>query len=565
MWVRWLKTVCAWLLVVTTGTIVVLTPQAAVAAETRCAVLEVFLRGDADRSKDAREHIEQTYGQRPGVIVVYRDVAAKEAELDRFYKLADHFKIEKPGLPAFYVSGRFEYGWDAATSPAKIDELLTVEVFVRQGCPRCASAKPVIFQQLAPRYPGYKFVERDLVNSPDAQRRLNEVSARYRAAATSVPALHLCGRLMVGFFDASTSFKQWDDVLRPVTVECPAQTSSHRRTSRLPLASIGLFTSVAFAGDPTGNLPGELPPPSVGLPLPPEVDANSTTPASDAPPPRPLRELPPELPAETSPGEMPELPGDTDLSSPAVPDVVPLPLIGEVNWRDWGLPAFTITVGLVDGFNPCAMWVLLFLLSLLVNLKDRMKILAVAGTFVCISGAAYFCFMAAWLNVFQLIGLLRPAQIALGLLGITVGSIHVKDFFAFKQGVSLSIPESAKPKLYERMRKIVLAESLLAAIVGASVLAVLVNIVELLCTAGLPAMYTGVLTMQNYPAWKNYAYLLLYIMGYMFDDSLMVAVVVATLGKHRLQEQGGRWLKLVSGLAILAIGLTMLFKPEWLV
>lgn len=563
MWVRVLHAVCVWPMLVVLGALSVLTPQAVAAAETRCAVLEVFLRGDADRSLEAKAFVEKTYGERPGVIVVYRDVAEKEAELERFYKIADHFKVKEPGLPAFYVSGRFEYGWDAATSPAKVEELLTVEVFVRQGCPRCASAKPVIFQQLAPRYPGYKFVEKDLVTSTEAQRRLNEVSTRYRASATSVPALHMCGRLMVGFFDANTSFKQWDDVLKAVTVDCPVKTSSRVRRRGLPLASIGLFTSVAFAGDTSVGIPPELPP-AIELPLPPEVGAGEEAAAVDAPPPRPRRGLPDELPAETSPGELPELPGDV-TSGPAVSDVVPLPLIGEVNWRSWGLPAFTIMVGLVDGFNPCAMWVLLFLLSLLVNLKDRLKILAVAGTFVFISGAAYFCFMAAWLNVFQLIGLLRPAQIALGLLGITVGAIHVKDFFAFKQGISLSIPESAKPKLYERMRKIVMAESLLGAIVGASVLAVLVNIVELLCTAGLPAMYTGVLTMQNYPPWQNYAYLLLYIACYMFDDSLMVGVVVATLGKHRLQEQGGRWLKLISGVAILAIGIAMLVKPEWLV
>jgi len=563
MWFRVLNAVYPWPMIVAWGMLLSLATVSH-AAETRCAVLEVFLRGDADRSLEAKTYVEKTYGQRPGVIVVYRDVAEKASELERFYKIADHFKVTEPGLPAFYVSGRFEYGWDAATSPAKIEELLTVEVFVRKGCPRCASAKPVIFNQLAPRYPGYKFVEKDLVTSTEAQRRLNEVSARYRAAATSVPALHMCGRLMVGFFDANTSFKQWDDVLKPVTVECPAQTSFQHRPPRLPLASIGFFTSLAFTADAAVGLPPELPPPSVDRPLPPEVDAGGKSATVDAPPPRPRRDLPPELPAETSPGDVPELPTGA-ASEASVSDVIPLPFLGEVNWRSWGLPAFTIMVGLVDGFNPCAMWVLLFLLSLLVNLKDRMKILAVAGTFVVISGAAYFCFMAAWLNVFQLIGLLRPAQVALGLLGITVGAIHIKDFFAFKQGVSLSIPESAKPKLYERMRKIVMAESLLGAIAGASVLAVLVNIVELLCTAGLPAMYTGVLTMQNYPAWQNYAYLLLYIAAYMFDDSLMVGIVVATLGKHRLQEQGGRWLKLISGVAILAIGVTMLVKPEWLV
>ncbi len=51
-----------------------------------------------------------------------------------------------------------------------------------------------------------------------------------------------------------------------------------------------------------------------------------------------------------------------------------------------GLRLFTIVIGLLDGFNPCAMWVLLFLLSLLVNLHDRFKMVLIAGTFVAVSG-----------------------------------------------------------------------------------------------------------------------------------------------------------------------------------
>jgi hypothetical protein len=130
--------------------------------------------------------------------------------------------------------------------------------------------------------------------------------------------------------------------------------------------------------------------------------------------------------------------------------------------------------------------------------------------------------------------------------------------------VSLSIPESAKPGLYARMRKIVNAETLWAAITGATVLAVLVNIIELLCTAGLPALYTNVLMMQGFPVWKNYAYLGLYNLAYMFDDSVMVIIAVFTLGRRKLQEKEGRWLKLVSGVLILALGVVMLYNPELL-
>ncbi len=255
----------------------------------------------------------------------------------------------------------------------------------------------------------------------------------------------------------------------------------------------------------------------------------------------------------------------TDAGESEVPsDLIELPWFGAVRASDMGLPLFTFLVGLVDGFNPCAMWVLVFLLSVLVNIKDRRKILLIAGTFVVVSGLAYFAFMAAWLNLFMLIGIARPAQVILGLIAVLIGAINIKDFFAFKKGISLSIPESRKPGLYKRVREIVSAKYLTAALASVVVLAVVVNMVELLCTAGLPALYTQILTMQDLPAWKNYAYLALYIVAYMLDDSILLAIVVVTLSHRKLQEKEGRWLKLISGLAIFLLGIAMIFKPEML-
>ena len=180
---------------------------------------------------------------------------------------------------------------------------------------------------------------------------------------------------------------------------------------------------------------------------------------------------------------------------------------GELRVRDLGLPLFTIVIGLLDGFNPCAMWVLLFLLSLLVNLQDRRKMALIAGTFVLVSGLVYFAFMAAWLNIFFLIGLSRPVQVGLGGIALFVGAVNVKDFFALHHGITLSIPESAKPGLYARVRGILQAEHLTGAMAGIVVLAGLVNLVELLCTTGFPALYTQILTLQQMPSWEYYGYL----------------------------------------------------------
>lgn len=238
---------------------------------------------------------------------------------------------------------------------------------------------------------------------------------------------------------------------------------------------------------------------------------------------------------------------------------------GELRIRDLGLPLFTIAVGLLDGFNPCAMWVLLFLLSLLVNLQDRRKMALIAGTFVLVSGVIYFAFMAAWLNMFLLIGVSRAIQIALGGLALLVGTVNVKDFFALHHGTSLSIPESAKPGLYARVRGILQAENLAVAMAGIVVLAGLVNFIELLCTAGFPALYTQILTLQQLPMWEYYSYLGLYNLAYIFDDSLMVTIAVVTLSRRKLQERAGRWLKLTSGLVMAGLGAVLLLQPKWLI
>lgn len=248
----------------------------------------------------------------------------------------------------------------------------------------------------------------------------------------------------------------------------------------------------------------------------------------------------------------------------AEPDGVDSRWFGRLSARELGLPAFTLALGLLDGFNPCSMWVLLFMLSMLATLQDRLKMLAIAGTFIVVEGLAYFAFMAAWLNAFLFVGLSRPVEILLGGLALLVGAINVKDFLAFRRGVTIGIPESVKPGLYARMRAILHAEDMSAALAGTVVLAILVQAVELLCTAGFPALYTRILTLRHLEGWAYYGYLGLYNAAYMFDDALVLAVGVITLSRARLQEREGRWLKLASGLVMLLLGAVLLARPRWL-
>ena len=229
-----------------------------------------------------------------------------------------------------------------------------------------------------------------------------------------------------------------------------------------------------------------------------------------------------------------------------------------VTLDDVGLPAFSIALGLLDGFNPCSMWVLLLMISLLAPLNDRKRMLAIAGTFVLVEGISYFAMMAAWLNLFLFIGLSRASQVAIALIAIVAGLINVKDFFAFGRGISLSIPDSAKPMIYNRMRGILHAPNYTVAIVGTIVLGLLVQVVEFMCTSGFPALFTRILTLKQLDTAAYYGYLLLYNAAYMVDDIIVLGIGVTLLSRHRLQEKEGRVLKLMAGVVMIGLGVYLL-------
>jgi thiol-disulfide isomerase/thioredoxin len=243
---------------------------------------------------------------------------------------------------------------------------------------------------------------------------------------------------------------------------------------------------------------------------------------------------------------------------------ISIPFLGEINPAALSLPLITVIIAGLDAFNPCAFFVLLFLLSLLAHQKDRRRMLTVGGIFILASGLMYFAFMAAWLNVFQLLGALTWITLAAGILAIVVGTINVKDFFAFERGITLSIPESAKPDLYRKARAIIQSGSTTAMLTATVFLSIAANFYELLCTAGFPMVYTRILTLAELSPTGRYAYLAFYNAIYVVPLALIVLAFVGTLSAHKLTEREGRLLKLMSGAMMLELGLVLTFRPEWL-
>ncbi len=243
---------------------------------------------------------------------------------------------------------------------------------------------------------------------------------------------------------------------------------------------------------------------------------------------------------------------------------VNIPLMGAFDTRNSPLPVLTLVIAGMDSFNPCAFFVLLSLLGLLVHARSRNKMLLIGGVFVFFSGFIYFLFMAAWLNLFLIMGHIAFITTIAGSVSLLIAGINIKDFFLFKQGVSLTIPDSAKPKLFDRMRKLLRSSSLVTLLLGTTVLAVVANSYELLCTAGFPMVFTRILTLNTLSTSTYYLYLALYNIVYVIPMFIIVLGFTLTLGKRQLSEWQGRVLKLVSGTMMFGLGVVLLVNPALL-
>src|SRR4030043_247557 len=238
--------------------------------------------------------------------------------------------------------------------------------------------------------------------------------------------------------------------------------------------------------------------------------------------------------------------------------------IGKLDASEMSLPVITFVIAGLDSFNPCAFFVLFSLLGLLIHARSRKKMFLIGSVFIFFSGFIYFLFMAAWLNLFLLMGQVAVITKIAGAIAILIAAINIKDFFAFKKGISLTIPDSAKPKLFDKMRKLIKSTSLLSILFGTAVLAIAANSYELLCTAGFPLVFTRILTLNNLSTIKYYMYLVLYNLIYIIPLAIIVFIFTITLGRKILTEWQGKGLKLVSRAMMLGLGLVLLLNPSLL-
>ncbi len=247
-----------------------------------------------------------------------------------------------------------------------------------------------------------------------------------------------------------------------------------------------------------------------------------------------------------------------------IPETVRLPLLGEVAVKSLSLPVLTVVLAALDGFNPCAMWVLVLLIGILLGLPDRRRRWLLGSAFLAASAAVYFVFLAAWLNLFLFLGLALWVRLAVGAAALAGGGYYLREYVLNRAAVCKVTAPAQRRHVFDRLRELASRQSLPLALGGIVLLAFAVNLVELLCSAGLPAVYTHVLTLSDLPPWQYYGYLALYIFVFLLDDLLVFAIAMTTLEVTGLSAKYTRYAQLVGGVVLVVLGALLLLRPEWL-
>lgn len=245
-----------------------------------------------------------------------------------------------------------------------------------------------------------------------------------------------------------------------------------------------------------------------------------------------------------------------------------IPVLGKVDAKKVSISLSAIVIGLVDGFNPCAMWILIFLISMLLGMKNKKRMWTLGITFLVSSALVYFLFLISWLNLAVFLNKIAYIRVAISMVAIIFGTYNILKFissvFNKKDDGCEVVNSKNREKIIKSINKIVKEKSFILALLGIVLLAISVNIIELLCSLGLPVMFSEILAINNISKTWQILYSLLYVFFFLIDDIVVFVVAMKTLQIKAISNKFGKYSHLIGGIIMLIIGLLMVTKPEWL-
>jgi cytochrome c biogenesis protein CcdA/glutaredoxin len=439
--------------------------------------------------------------------------------------------------------------------PAQVQEVEErvpdIIVFTHVTCPHCTDAK-VYLADLQRRQPELRISARELSEDPRAGADLQDIARMAGVTQPGVPSWVIGGQVfMVGFGSPATTGREIERLLaqldlppRPaVAAEPPAAAPASREPEpAVPADPLPTEPAPATAVEPPSTEPARAEPDdpvTEGQRVEPAPEDEVAAPPTDTTPPSGLR------------------------LRTADAGTLSLPFFGDVDAASMSLPALTGLIAFVDGFNPCSLWVLTFLLGIVIYSGSRRRVLLVGGLFLLVTASAYGLFIVGMFGTLRYLAYLSWITFVVAAMAFIFAVVNIKDYFWFRKGVSFTISDKHRPRFFERTRNLMHpGRSLPALVVGTVVLALGITLVELPCTAGFPMVWSGIVAQQGVSLPYFAALLAFYLSVYLMIELVIFGSVVITMKRSRFEERHGRILKLFGGMIMLALAITLVLAPD---
>ena len=237
-----------------------------------------------------------------------------------------------------------------------------------------------------------------------------------------------------------------------------------------------------------------------------------------------------------------------------------------LNINKMPIPLIATVIGFIDGFNPCAMWVLIFLITMLMNMKNKKRMWVLGVTFLVTSAFVYLLIMFAWLTIIGSLTSIKWFRLTIALIALIGGLVNLNSFRKSlkKQDGCEVVDEKKRKKIITRIKKIVTEKSFILALIGVMALAISVNVIELACSAGLPMAFTQILAINELSTFEYIINILIYIFFFLIDDIVVFVIAMITLDVTGISTKYTKYSHLVGGIIMVIIAILMAFKPEWL-
>ena len=379
--------------------------------------------------------------------------------------------------------------------------VVNIHLFYGETCPHCAAEERFLADYLDGK-DNVKLYTYEVWNSAENQKLLSEVQKQMGNNANGVPYTIIGKKVIVGFSDSYTP----DEIKKQV--EYYLDENNEYRD---------------YAGEVTGKVEKQ------------EENKN-------------VKELKPTK-EKVDPSEYEKT----------------VPVLGKINAKKVSLPVLSVVLGLVDGFNPCAMWILIFLITMLLNMKDRKKMWILGFTFILTSGLVYLMFMLTWLNLATFISKISYIRLLVALVALIAGGLNLHNYIksvTTKDDGCEVVEKQDRKKIMQKIKDITHEKKFIIAFFGIIVLAASVNIIELMCSIGIPLLFTQILAMNNLSSASYLLYMLIYILFFLLDDAIIFIISMVTLKVTGFSTKYTKYSHLIGGIIMIIIGLLLIIKPE---